>query len=363
MALLKGRAALDHTGTLDIHSDCFQQVADEEQCVISSRAVGKHVTGLLRESYATKGFHNKAKSCKWGPMAGFVLADPRFGKMGAQRDEREGQRTALLKAIKSGARETPLYISEGRRQELLTPRLDAMRLGWVVDYDTHYYFADSPTGQLMLFMLKRVQNAPGAGGKYMWAVNYALTETALTTGLRERAASLDYAPVKAMVDPNCPASVAATYRAATTGDYDLFAVFPKRERYSRKTQDQRPVPDSDRFRTPIKQFIEHEDIHLGNITPRVKKIMWLVNRYVQLAGYAGGNVVHHSDEAGRPLVNDIDFPFIGWIPGHDAPYAVRDVSEFKTFIALLRFEYQLIMNPGWLRQLGIMTGQSGAYTV
>lgn len=363
MALLQGDAAIRHTGTLPAHSDVFQKVANAEKCVISSRAVGIQVTGLLAESYATKGFHNKAKSCKWGPMAGFVLADPRFGKLGEDREDRSGQRTALVKARRSGARETPLYISEARRQDLLKPPLNAMRLGWKVDSETHYYFANSPSGRLMLFMLKRTQRAPGAGGKDLWAVHYALTETALTSGLKDQAGSHEYLPVKAMVDPNCPPSVGATYRAATTGDYDLFAVFPKRARFDRGGQDQRPVPGSDRFRTPIQQFIAHEDLHLGNITPRVKKLMLLINREARLAGYCGGDIVHHSDEAGRPLVNDIDFPFIGWIPGKSQPYAVCNTSEFKEFIALLDFDYMLNLNPGWLRQLGVMTGTSGAYTV
>jgi len=363
MALLQGEAAIRHTGTLPSHSDVFQQVADEEKCVISSRAVGIQVTGLLAESYATKGFHNKAKSCKWGPMAGFVLADPRFGKLGEDREDRSGQREALLKAIKSGGKETPLYISEARRQDLLKPPLSAMRMGWMVDSETHYYFANSPMGRLMLFMLKRTQSAPGAAGKDLWAVHYALTETALTTGLKDRAAGYQYLPVKAMVDPNCPPSVGATYRAATTGDYDLFAVFPKRESFSRGGQDKRAVPGSDRFRTPIQQYIAHEDKHLGNITSRVKKLMLLINRYAQLAGYCGGDIVHHSDEAGRPLVNDIDFPFIAWIPGTALPYAVCNPAEFKEFISLLGFDYVLALNPGWLRQLGISTGTSGAYTV
>jgi hypothetical protein len=362
MTLRQGEDALRDTGTLAAHSKCFQMVANEQKCVISSRAVGEYVTGLLRESYATKGFHNKAKSCKWGPMAGFVLADPRFGKTGEERESRETQRSALFKALTSGAKETPLYISEARRQELLKPPLNAMRHGWDVDYDTRYYFANSPTGRLMLFMLKRTQQAPGSAGKDLWAVNYALTEAALTSGLRQDAARHQYVPVKAMVDPDCPASVASTYRAATTGDYDLFAVFPKREGFSSRGQDKRPVPGTERFKAPISQFIAHEDPHLGNITFRVKKLMWLINHYARtVAGYQGGDIVHHSDEAGRPLISVIDFPFIGWIPDHNQPYAVRNVGEFKEFIALVKFEYQLMLNPGWLRHLGFSVSSGGSY--
>jgi len=78
--MLRGRVAIGETGMPISHGEVFQRVANQTRCVIASRAVGKWATGLLLESYATKGFHNKAKSCPWGPMAGFVMADPRFTK-------------------------------------------------------------------------------------------------------------------------------------------------------------------------------------------------------------------------------------------------------------------------------------------
>src|SRR5687767_8456368 len=64
------------------HARGFQQVANDSRCMIASRSVGKYATTLILEGYASKGFHVKAKSCDWGPMAGFVLSDPRFGKSG-----------------------------------------------------------------------------------------------------------------------------------------------------------------------------------------------------------------------------------------------------------------------------------------
>jgi Ser/Thr protein kinase RdoA (MazF antagonist) len=48
----------------------------------------------------------------------------------------------------------------------------------------------------------------------------------------------------AMVDAACPPAVRNTYRAATTGDYDLWAVFPTRESFSRAGADRRMVPES-----------------------------------------------------------------------------------------------------------------------
>jgi hypothetical protein len=80
--MLRGIEACIETGIPETHADAFQEVANREKCMIASRAVGKYATGLILEGYSSKGFHNKAKSCNWGPMAGFVLTDARFTKAG-----------------------------------------------------------------------------------------------------------------------------------------------------------------------------------------------------------------------------------------------------------------------------------------
>lgn len=362
MALLTGDAALAATGTLDTHSVVFQTIADQSQCVISSRAVGKYATGLLRDGYATKGFHDKAKSCNWGPMAGFVLSDPRFTKRGDSREAMEEQRRDLFKAFKEGAREVPVFITEARRMDLLRSPLNGMRDGWQQDYDNRYYFSTSPSGKLYLFHLQRTDAAPGANGKPLWAVQYAYTEKALPGKLDAASVSKDlrYLPVMAMVDVATRPSVVGTYLAATTGDYDLFAVFPRRGAFSPGGADKRMVPGSERFRQPIQQFIAHEDADMGNLTPRIRRLVAQINA---LAMHPGGDIVHHSDEAGRPKVDAIDFPFIAWVPGKAEPVAVSDVGDFKSFIGSLRSEYVLALNPGWLRQLGVGVSRGGSYEV
>ena len=105
------REACAQSGMPISHARCFQQVANETNCVISSRSVGVYATGLIMENYATKGFHVKAKSCNWGPMAGFVLSDPRFTKRGTSSSAMEAQRKDVQKALKANAQETPVFIS------------------------------------------------------------------------------------------------------------------------------------------------------------------------------------------------------------------------------------------------------------
>lgn len=50
------------------------------------RATGPTCLGLLEEGYDTKGYRIHGKSCNWGPMAGFVLRDPRLNKSGTVKE-------------------------------------------------------------------------------------------------------------------------------------------------------------------------------------------------------------------------------------------------------------------------------------
>lgn len=358
--MLRGAIAIEKSGMPLAHGRVFQAVADAEQCVIASREVGRFATGLLLEGYATKGFHDKAKSCPWGPMAGFVMADPRFTK----NPDMAGQRGDLLKALKAGCGEMPLYITDDRRKDLELRLRTIVRSGGNIN--EMVYTAVAPNGPPMDFVLRRTMNGPGANGKVLWAVLYGRNEVRLSnslTGANKAGPKGDLLPAMAMVDVACPPEVKKTYRGATTGDYDLWAVFPRRENYSRQGDDQRMVPGSDRFRQNIRAFIEHEDEHRGNLTPRIAKVREAINNGVRTIGYNGGDVVHHSDEAGRPNVSSIDFPCIAFVPGGPAAYCLENVADLKAFIGDIGFRYVLGLNPGWQGQLGISVSKGGAYTV
>ena len=341
------------------HGRVFQDVANRMQCVIASREVGKWATGLLLDSYATKGFHNKAKSCPWGPMAGFVMADPRFTK----NPDLAGQRGELGKAIKSGGDEIPLFVTDERRKDLEGPLQRMTRAGGTIN--EMVYFSDNPGGGRMKFVLRRTMDGPGANGKILWAVLYARAEARLSNDLvspNKAKADSDLLPVMAMVDPACPREIRETYRAATTGDYDLWAVFPRRENYSPQDLDKRMVPGSDRFQQPLSAYGAHEDPHRGNLTRRIAQIRFAINAGVRGVGYGGGDVVHHSDEAGRPKVSDIDFPCVAFVPNKSA-FLIENVGDLKMFIGMLGAGYVLGLNPGWHRQLGIDVSQGGSYVV
>lgn len=358
--------ACEESGMPLLHARCFHRVADETGCVISSRSVGKYATGLLLESYATKGYHIKAKSCNWGPMAGFVLSDPRFTKRGVSPDARDGQRRDVHSAIvKEHAGETPIYISEERRIELVV-RKWMKRDGGTINELQYTAEPPAPQGQRakeMRFVLRRMlDGVPGARGKQMWGVFYGAGETALPSApnLPNRpGASGALLPVMALVNPHCPAGVSGTYRAAITGDYDLWAVFPRASRVQPRGIDQRAVPGSERFVLPLADFARYGDPELGNITSRVRDVKNRLNMALRAAGYLGGDAVHHGDEAGRPKVTEVELEVIAFVPGDSNAYFVKTLGDLKDFFRVVVRDYSITLNPGWQRQLGFSATPAG----
>jgi hypothetical protein len=371
------RRACELSGTPDSHARCFHQVADATDCVISSRSVGRYATGLLLEGYASKGFHVKAKSCNWGPMAGFVLSDPRFTKRGTAAEAREAQRGDVHKALKDGAEETQVFISEERRKAV-------EEAGWMTraggTINEMVYTGKPPGGDELRFVLRRTMDGvPGARGKQMWGVFYATGEKALPgrlakpaapagpsfgkpvarPGLEAPKAAGGLEPVMALVDPLCPSSLKGTYRAALTGDYDLWAVFPRAGAFAGRTADRRAVPGSDRFNVGLAEFAKHGDAHMGNVTPRVIDVKERLNHAIRAAGYEGGNAVHHGDEVGRPKVTEVELDFIAFVPHDRGAYFIHTLSDLKDFFRVVIRDYHITLNPGWQKQLGFATTPAG----
>jgi hypothetical protein len=303
--------------------------------MIASRAVGKYATGLILEGYSSKGFHNKAKSCNWGPMAGFVLTDARFTKAGGTPAGQVSQAEALGKAVAVGATSVDLFISDNRRRWLQTENLIQVT-GMSTERITCR--ATSPWGLTMGFTL--LKERPLAAVMEMWKVCYQSSSTAAVMQ-----------PVKAVRDPMCSLS-ATSYLSATTGDYDLFALYAQSKNYSPDGLDKRMVGHA-ALESNIRAHIDPgEDPNLGNITPRIRQIRDALNTAIQRRGYTGGNMIHHSDEGGRPFVVDIDLPVFAVVPNHAEAYGIKNVEDLREFISLtLGAAYVPMFNPRWMKQL------------
>jgi hypothetical protein len=79
---------------------------------------------------------------------------------------------------------------------------------------------------------------------------------------------------------------------------------------------------------------------------------------------SGGNMVHHSDEGGRPFVEDIDLPVFAVVPGHTGAYGIEDVGDLRQFISVtLGADYAPMFNPGWMKQLVFHSDQKTAVSI
>ena len=331
--MLRGNEAIEATGITIKHAKAFQDVATSEGWVIASRAVGKYATGLIEENYSTKGFHNKAKSCNWGPMAGFVLVDPRFTKA----LDTSGQERDVENAIQHGATKVDLIIS-------------LARIKWLMKEGIYLPVQDGPDafvgyavneGLRLMFRLKR---APAVGPD-LFTVEC-------------KSVNRDWVAVQALRDSMATVPC-LDYRSATTGDYDLFTLWvPKKAFDNKKILGSLSSPDRRMVQHHIlEQNIKErlsdtgEDEHLGNMTPRLQELRNKLNGAFVRCGYTGGNMVHHSDETGRPFVKSIDLPVFAVIPHETIPYCLETAADLVTFMKSVMATYQPVLNPGWIDQM------------
>ncbi|CAM3414021.1 Anthrax toxin edema factor central domain-containing protein [Bordetella sputigena] len=355
-------------GFPDVHIAAFKQVSSANRMVISSRGLNPLCTDLLLEGYAAKGYHIKAKTCDWGPMAGFVPADHRYTKAGQSPEK---QRAAVADALRAGARRTPLVISSARMESL-------RGLG--------KFIVTAHSGRLMT-----VDAAPGPGQaphtfilvkqidcRY-WAICYprpAGATTGVAHGAGVQTAGLE--PLRGLTNPGRgPAAIkgAAEFRSAVCGDYDLWCIFPHATLESPGINDRQaslkatltgpaarhsdgivasralqaglilpPVPD------PADMADLLGDPHLGNISHAVLRVRQQLNRACHAPG---GDVVMHADYGGYAF-GAIDYPIIFFIPRPDTGFQQVDhavATSLATLKPLLKrieaMGYRVEPNPAW----------------
>lgn len=375
MTLRRGfEECLALTGIPISHQKAFLEVATAQQCIIMSRAVGTACTQLIEEGYSSKGFHIKAKSCNWGPMSGFVLEDPNLTKRAP--NETGKQSSDLKHAFEDwNAKSTPLYITEARRGYLeRTGVIQRVNGG---NNNTHIVWGKQYPGgakgdnaskalRAMQFVLRRtdgnaLKNAPA---KVMWAVRYLKPEQATHTGTVD-----DNGAVHAMINPmNLGGRGGGGVRMAVTGDYDLFSLCVRSFLYRPGSRDARDgtdtrmvgVPDLEKnIKTGKKDVGEH--IHQGNMTPRHHMVRNALNEAFKRAGYAGGNMVHHSDEAGRPFIDDVDMPVFAAVPRLSFPHGIENIEDLREFWSTWVREghYVPFLNPHWMSWLSFGKHKGG----
>lgn len=387
--------ACELTGFPVTHAQAIQRVADQMNHVIIFRAVGAHCTLLLEEGYATKGFRIDTKSCDWGPMRGFVCVDPRLSKgglgkvdfntaatrealTGAKREdaigglaEEDEPEEAVLGRWTAGA--MPLVISAARYADLNAGR-DS--LGGSAALNGHVVGVATDAAQRARFPWRLIPTKvcanvaayreacvklPVGGYGIFVDKNRAVPFKQLLPGMPD-GAGIRVSGYDALLGLINPGTQAYGYRACVTGDYDLFAVWPKKEGLERghprpsvneiNTRRNRMGLADDKFEASpdwdertVSAFRGRENAHhyqhyqLGNITRRIRLVKVMLNTVLQSGDsgkYTGGMMVHHSDEIGNPSPGlrkslDESFPLIAFIP-RCVPHGLRNKPEFKEFV-------------------------------
>jgi hypothetical protein len=401
-------AACRDTGTPLAHSGAIGWAAARNDVIIISRACGPTCTQLLELGYDTKGFRIHAKSCDWGPMAGFVLRDPRLNKAGMEKEKDNAREhvDALTDPKKVGwvAAVTPLFLLPERvawlkRKNHITPQTEtADQITGVAAHRTGIKF------HYALFREERTFDM--GGGKRerhtLWGVYFDRQKNALESvpakfeqvidpPLKKRMARVTaegalerYEPMLAMTNPVAHSSYVVDpnnhanqyFRNAVTGDYDLFAIWPKAAAYDREGLDRRAAGTlrSVSEKKGIYAFEDRTRAKIGNITDRVHEICQVINsrvgplRTYRDAGavdwsFPGRSVCWHSDEAGRPGVLEVDLPLIAWVPVpnmkpveklFDAELrwetvVIRSIADFAAFIRLaVGLGFKCTLSEAWV---------------
>ncbi|WP_160172726.1 anthrax toxin-like adenylyl cyclase domain-containing protein [Methylomarinum vadi] len=326
------------------HMQAFLTVARQQQCIIIVRATGPTCHGLLEEGYDTKGYRIHGKSCDWGPMAGFVMRDPRLNKygMGKAGFNRAKHREALVLDNEGQgwkASVTPLKISQRRIDWLMTHGyINPVRKGDRLDGT-----ATHPSGISFKYSLIPEPNNPGLFGVYFDQTelhNRWMQEKGGAVVHYHPKYGASYEPMLAMTNPPGHRSYRGeTYLNAITGDYDLFAIWPFVGSYDASAYglDHRPLgtvkgsvtqAERDNVENLERHFTEGgQGTKLGNITPRIYLICQLVNSII-----AKQQVLWHSDEAARPFLDDVDLPVMAFTPAGNY-VGIESIFDFKVFIS------------------------------
>lgn len=345
-----------------LHIEAFKEVSSRNRMVISSRELNPCCTDLLLEGYSAKGFHIKAKTCDWGPMAGFVPVDERFTKSGHPFTQ---QYLSIQDALGHRAGQVPLIISTNRLNRLRGA--GAFNSLVKIAAGTLKVTAHSPDCRTVhTFVLsKRPDNH--------WFVCYADKPVQASCQHTVPTTIGTYYSVIGLTNPSRTTS--CDFKAAVCGDYDLWCVFPysslkapginDRAMPLRATLVGRAAKRPDGKIASLAQRAElvfnspaqiaqvaatKEDKQLGNISAAINRIRTELNTRCRPGGPP---VVMHSDYGGHPF-GIIDYPIIFFIPIPSEEFrtveheVARNILDLRRILKKIeKFGYRINLNPAW----------------
>jgi hypothetical protein len=348
-------------GMPESHALSFKSVAADQKCVIIVRAPGPTCRQLLEQGYDTKGFRIHAKSCDWGPMAGFVLRDPRLNKRGAagaqyNADEHKESFSDRKNGAGWVADTVPLKLYEERIAWLRTQGLITVKVngawnrfdGEVKQHEVSFHYS----------LRKEFSTAGVVWGVYIEDTNFKQVGGTGKEG----------DPLLAMTNPRHHRSWPDDdFRNAVTGDYDLFSVWPYVANYDHHGEDRRVLGTAQNwtqrhhiehklernFTVEHKFTADRQGTKLGNVTNRIYMICQLLNSMIGQSSvdkwgpFPQRMVCWHSDETTRPFVNDVDLPILAFSPSRHE-YGIETIQDFREFIQMCEDDkIRVILGEGW----------------
>ena len=356
------------------HGAAIQQVANDLQRIIISRCATPAGIQLLDEGYASKGFGIKAKSCDWGPFTGFAMADVHYAKLA------DGASVAALRKQQNffnhGRDETGFSATDvgGRNSRMVVPglyssmagaeilklskaRLEYLKRQRVINFGAVSHQAmilcdTTPFGP-MEFKMVDLQTSSTA----TWGIMRRERVVAGSHGNVQLQDGGSWELVRAMVNTSPGGTPTDMNRRCCTGDYDLWAVFPKRNsrvastaslaKHGMERQLQSFSGAAHRVGADIQSRIGRlqqatlnqavprnhpqygpymEDREKGNISALTLHTARAMNRLIRSFGYTGGDMFHHNDDLGNPFRNDVEGELIAFIPGEVCPHFIESTK-------------------------------------
>jgi hypothetical protein len=353
------------------HGQAFQEIASEADRIIVSRCAQEIGIQLLEENYASKGFGIKAKSCDWGPFAGFAMGHFQYSKFETGEERYQKQINFFKSSGHTGFENENIHLEMARPEVL---RLTTNRLNFLLRRkkisipsgigDGAVVSCNGPFGPVAF----RLKLMPGSDA--CWAfLHYSAPPKELqplaaknqgTVGVDSSKEWNKLTFVKGMVNllPE-DRNLSDPAKNCVAGDYDLWGVFPRKgssmarhgmDRQARIFAGANPSASKGILqrvaalqqdtlnrapeRTHVKildgnreEFKYKEDPELGNVSPLLMDTMHKVNRRIKEKGYRGGRMVHHNDDMGNPFRSDVEKDLIAFIP-RDRAYFITNAGYY-----------------------------------
>ncbi|KAB7680135.1 hypothetical protein GBN23_06595 [Plesiomonas shigelloides] len=300
-----------------LYSDAFQYCADLYNVIIGLRYPSEIGQLHLKEGAPSKNFHVKAKSSVSGPTAGFIPEKALYSK------KMDGHKRYIMHALERGAKLVNLYLSPTQVNALLNSKL--LYRSFIEDrYWAEYH------GQKEFFRID------DKGAVY----------------------DINNEHVKVLTNPpeiETRRNVCVITEKAITADYDLFDFILHKNQIDRRPLSVPPRYINNRAKEALSYFSGNitkpqrlhgdESRDKGNVSFFEEVVIDTLNKMISNAGYRGGVLVWHNDEAHNPFspgFNPGDKP-VFFIPQNKP----RQVFSFEQLNAL----YQEFKSQGYQAKL------------